>query len=118
MSGENGVATVRSIFDKALTAAGLHVPKGAILWEAYREFENVMLAMHPEGSTEHEAQRTKILTLFRRQLACPLLDMEATWEELKDWAKQEEVADCKRGYDKAIEKLKHITPFEEELVRF
>ena len=28
----------------ALTAGGLHVTKGANLWEAFREFENAILA--------------------------------------------------------------------------
>jgi hypothetical protein len=45
MGLQDGVETVRNTFERALTAVGLHVAKGAILWEAYREFENVMLAM-------------------------------------------------------------------------
>ena len=39
-----GMEKVRSIFERALTAVGLHMTKGATLWEAYREFENVILA--------------------------------------------------------------------------
>jgi hypothetical protein len=35
---------VRSIFERALTAVGLHMTKGATVWEAYREFENAILA--------------------------------------------------------------------------
>lgn len=34
---------MRSIFERALTAVGLHVTKGTALWEAYREFENAIL---------------------------------------------------------------------------
>jgi hypothetical protein len=45
MGLQDGVKTVRNTFERALTAAGLHAAKGAILWEAYREFENVMLTM-------------------------------------------------------------------------
>jgi hypothetical protein len=45
MALQDGVKTVRNTFERALTAAGLHAAKGVILWEAYREFENVMLAM-------------------------------------------------------------------------
>lgn len=40
---EGGIEKVRSIFERALTAVGLHVTKGAALWEAYREFENAIL---------------------------------------------------------------------------
>ena len=44
MGEEGGVIKVREVFDKALTACGLHVSKGENLWEAYREFENAILA--------------------------------------------------------------------------
>jgi hypothetical protein len=45
MGLQDGVETVRNTFERALTTAGLHAARGAILWEAYREFENVMLGM-------------------------------------------------------------------------
>lgn len=45
MGLQYGVKIVRDTFERALTSVGLHVAKGAILWEAYREFENVMLGM-------------------------------------------------------------------------
>lgn len=44
MGQQNGVKRIRETFDRALTACGLHVSKGASLWEAYREFENAILA--------------------------------------------------------------------------
>lgn len=37
--------TIRQLFERALTAVGLHVTKGAIVWEAYREFENILVSM-------------------------------------------------------------------------
>ena len=45
MGLQDGVETVRNIFERALTTAGLHAAKGALLWETYRDFENVMLGM-------------------------------------------------------------------------
>lgn len=42
---DGGVAPIRVVLDQSLTAAGLHVAKGVILWEAYREFENCLLSM-------------------------------------------------------------------------
>lgn len=39
-----GILKVRAIFERALTAVGLHVTKGQMVWEAYREFENVILS--------------------------------------------------------------------------
>uniref|UniRef100_A0AAY4CL09 RRM domain-containing protein n=1 Tax=Denticeps clupeoides TaxID=299321 RepID=A0AAY4CL09_9TELE len=44
MGSPGGVGTVRDIFERALTAAGLHMTKGAVLWEAYREFEMAILS--------------------------------------------------------------------------
>lgn len=36
---------VRELFERALTAVGLHTTKGAIIWEAFREFETVLLTL-------------------------------------------------------------------------
>lgn len=44
MSGSGGLECVREVFESALTAVGLHFTRGAALWEAYREFENAVLA--------------------------------------------------------------------------
>jgi len=33
------------VFERGLAAAGLHVPKGALLWEAYTEFEVMVLSL-------------------------------------------------------------------------
>lgn len=41
---DGSIEKVRTVFERALMAAGLHVPKGALLWESYREFENIVLA--------------------------------------------------------------------------
>jgi hypothetical protein len=45
MGLQDGVETVRNVFERALTTAGLHAANGAVLWEAYLAFENVMLGM-------------------------------------------------------------------------
>lgn len=44
MGAQGGIERVRSIFERALTAVGVHVTKGASIWEAYREFEIVILS--------------------------------------------------------------------------
>lgn len=46
MGQADGLKKIRETFDRALTACGLHVTKGGNLWEAYREFENAILAGH------------------------------------------------------------------------
>ncbi len=44
MGSPGGIEKVRSIFERAVTAVGLHMTKGQMLWEAYREFENAILS--------------------------------------------------------------------------
>lgn len=44
MGAAGGIDRVRAVFERALTAVGLHVTKGAALWEAFREFEIAILS--------------------------------------------------------------------------
>lgn len=44
MASPGGIEKVRSIFERAVTAVGLHMTKGQIVWEAFREFENAILS--------------------------------------------------------------------------
>lgn len=44
MGSPGGIDRVRSIFERAVTAVGLHMTKGQTVWEAYREFENAILS--------------------------------------------------------------------------
>lgn len=38
----DGISKARNLYERALTAAGLHVAEGIKLWEAYREFEQAI----------------------------------------------------------------------------
>ncbi|PSN43747.1 hypothetical protein C0J52_06406 [Blattella germanica] len=132
MGLQDGMKSVRDTFERALTAVGLHVARGAILWEAYREFENVMLvSMQPSSESdmgenqkeELDIQKKRIVTLFRRQLAVPLLDMEKTYQEFNEWLNQEpnrkdgvDIKLIEDGFKKALLKLSKILPFEEQLL--
>lgn len=42
---KDAAKNVRQLFERALTAVGLHAIKGAIIWEAFREFEIVLFAL-------------------------------------------------------------------------
>lgn len=44
MAEEGGIEAIREVFEKSITACGLHVTKGSNLWEAYREFENAIFS--------------------------------------------------------------------------
>lgn len=47
-----GIAKARNLFERALTAAGLHVAEGSKIWEAYREFEQAVLLTIDENDHE------------------------------------------------------------------
>lgn len=40
---ESGLEAVRQTFERAITAVGIHVTQGCLIWEAYREFETAYL---------------------------------------------------------------------------
>jgi len=82
MAEEDGLAAIRETFERALTAVSLHVSRGSMLWEAYREFECALLAgLQPmPGSVadadtlkQIDAQMKRIAKLFQRQLSIPLI---------------------------------------------
>lgn len=52
---------VRQLFERALATVGMHVMKGAIIWEAYREYENMILTslLLSVRIAEIEAQKNK-----------------------------------------------------------
>ncbi|XP_015592738.1 squamous cell carcinoma antigen recognized by T-cells 3 [Cephus cinctus] len=124
MSTEKDAAKhIRQLFERALTAVGLHLTKGAIIWEAFREFENILVAViDPANQAERKEQLDRVGALFRRQLACPLLDMEKTYEEYRVWRSQdgaEATIDddiLNGGYERALAKLNMRLPYEEKLV--
>ncbi|XP_077456080.1 spliceosome associated factor 3, U4/U6 recycling protein [Stigmatopora argus] len=125
MGSAGGIERVRSIFERAITAVGLHMTKGQTVWEAYREFENVILAtvQPPPGKIpSHEEQELlnkqlqRIHTLFRRQLGLPLMDMEATYAEYEEWSDQETTEKVLHQYKSALQQKEKYKPFEESLL--
>ncbi|XP_044529902.1 squamous cell carcinoma antigen recognized by T-cells 3 [Gracilinanus agilis] len=122
---EGGIEKVRSIFERALTAVGLHVTKGAAMWEAYREFENAILKTvqpSPGRVPTCKQQQTlalqleRIHTLFRRQLGVPLLDMEATYAEYEEWSNDPIPESVTQNYKKALQQMEKYKPYEEALL--
>lgn len=125
MNSPGGIEKVRAIFERAVTAVGLHVTKGQMVWEAYREFENAILStvQPPPGKIpSHEeqellnAQLERIQTLFRRQLAVPLMDMEATFAEYEEWAENGVPDTVQHQYKKALQLMEKCKAFEEALM--
>ncbi|KAM4577241.1 squamous cell carcinoma antigen recognized by T-cells 3 isoform 2-T2 [Odontesthes bonariensis] len=125
MGMPGGIDKARAIFERAVTAVGLHMTKGQTVWEAYREFENAILStvQPPPGRVpsreEQELRNTqleRIHTLFRRQLAVPLMDMEATYAEYEEWAEHGVPETVNHQYKKALLQMAKCRPFEEALL--
>ncbi|XP_077224012.1 EMBRYO DEFECTIVE 140 isoform X2 [Tasmannia lanceolata] len=81
-----GILKMRDLFERALTAAGLHILEGNKIWEAYREFEQaILLTIDETGSEEKRKQVHRIRSLFHRQLSVPLADSGSTLLAYKHW---------------------------------
>ncbi|MEE6509576.1 hypothetical protein FKM82_026923 [Ascaphus truei] len=125
MGEEGGIAKVRSIFERALTAVGLHMTKGSTVWDAYREFENAILGtIQPmpgsipsaEQQQMLNAQLERIHTLFKRQLGVPLLDMDSTYAEYGEWSEDPIPEAVTQAYRKALQQMEKCKPYEEALL--
>ncbi|XP_072990552.1 uncharacterized protein [Typha latifolia] len=81
-----GLSKMRNLFERALTAAGLHIVEGSKIWEAYREFEQaIFLTISGSNDEEKPKQIQRIRALFQRQLSVPLVDLNSTLAEYKVW---------------------------------
>ncbi|KAJ8379381.1 hypothetical protein SKAU_G00001590 [Synaphobranchus kaupii] len=125
MGSPGGIERARAIFEKALTAVGLHMTKGAAVWEAYREFENAIMGTMqppPGGIPTREQQELlntqleRIHTLFRRQLAIPLMDMEATYAEYEEWSDKGIPETVSAQFKKATQHMEKSKALEEALL--
>lgn len=124
MEGEDSLQAVRSTFEKALTAAGLHVTEGSSIWEGYRELEMEILESLEQIVTEEtkesmaekiSSQKERVMSVFKRQLAVPLLGMQATLREFEDWLEDSVPDAIMIAYEKALAKLEECLPFEDAL---
>ncbi|EZA54025.1 hypothetical protein DMN91_000267 [Ooceraea biroi] len=122
-SEKDAAKHVRKLFERALIVVGLHTTKGAIIWEAFREFETVLLALIDSANLAGKKdQLGRIASLFQRQLACPLLNMEKTYEEYQSWhmgdGAEATIDDniISVTYERAFAKLSTLLPYEEKLI--
>lgn len=81
-SSEEAIAPVRKVFERALEDMRYHATEGKQLWDSYRDMEQGYL-MYLAGAAEsgqlmdaktlHEQQYQNILSIFKRELRCPLI---------------------------------------------
>ncbi|KFM73371.1 Squamous cell carcinoma antigen recognized by T-cells 3, partial [Stegodyphus mimosarum] len=117
-----GLETIRQTFEKAVTAVGIHVTQGYLIWEAYKEFESVyFLTLQSRNASEEEVkeQEKRIYSIYKRQLSIPLIGMDKTYEEFRekfDETSYPDIAEIDYAYKKALKKLNSIQQYEEALM--
>eukprot|EP00794_Sanderia_malayensis_P014299 gene14299-15787_t len=120
IQSSTGLEDVRDIYERAITSVGLHLTEGCSLWDSYREFEMALLESLQAGNQDTdvqkiEAQMNKVEALYRRQLAVPLLGMEATFDEYEDWTSEPIPESTEKAYERACAKLEQCLQFENKL---
>uniref|UniRef100_A0A6M2ETE4 RRM domain-containing protein n=1 Tax=Populus davidiana TaxID=266767 RepID=A0A6M2ETE4_9ROSI len=125
----DGISKARNLFERALTAAGVHVAEGNKIWELYREFEQAVLHTIDENDIKaKELQVQRIRNIFHRQLSVPLVNLRSTLLAYKAWeveqgidldAKSSEVdglsSHLASAYQKAMEAYNARAPHEEQI---
>uniref|UniRef100_G3P1Y7 Spliceosome associated factor 3, U4/U6 recycling protein n=1 Tax=Gasterosteus aculeatus TaxID=69293 RepID=G3P1Y7_GASAC len=106
MGSPGGMDKVRSIFERAVTAVGLHMTKGQTVWEAYREFENAILS-----TVQHLLSK-----VLNQKPSCILADMEATYAEYEEWSEHGVAETVIHQYKKALEQLAKYKSYEDALM--
>ncbi|XP_023217913.1 squamous cell carcinoma antigen recognized by T-cells 3-like [Centruroides sculpturatus] len=70
----------------------------------------------PEQQEQIKQQTNRIMSIFHRQLSIPLLDMEKTYKEYKEWIDGEIPPSVEQSYNKAKKKLFRLQEFEDSLI--
>eukprot|EP00249_Psilotum_nudum_P016992 c26096_g1_i2 orf=158-2560(+) len=85
-----GLSKMRSLYEQALSATGLHLAGGGRIWTAYRKFEQTVLSNMVDATTEVKAKQTEcIRSIFHRQLSVPLSNFAETLRDYKEWEGQQ-----------------------------
>lgn len=125
MDGEAGINDARAVFEKAITAVGLHVTEGVSIWDGYREFEMALYDSYQEMANGIESdevqgklqqQKEKVKAIFKREVSVSLIGMQGVYREFEEWLEDEDVPQpVAQAFKKAESKLEDCLPYEESL---
>ncbi|KAL4580547.1 hypothetical protein LXL04_016745 [Taraxacum kok-saghyz] len=119
----SGISKARDLFERALTACGLHIAEGSKLWESYRSYEERILnTMDKTDSELREKQTQKIRSIFHRQLSIPHLDLKSTLLTYKAWESHhgnnlDVSPQVASSHQKALEMLNIRADFEKKIAK-
>ncbi|KAK8584620.1 hypothetical protein V6N13_138577 [Hibiscus sabdariffa] len=82
----DGISKARDLFERAVTAAALHVSQGSLIWDAYIQFEQaILLPIDQSNIQAKEKQVQRIRSVFHRYLSIPLANLKSTLLAYKTW---------------------------------
>ncbi|XP_078148417.1 uncharacterized protein LOC144543849 [Carex rostrata] len=82
----SGATKMRELLKRAIIVAGFHVTEESKIWEAYKDYDQLLHLTIDEKNTEEKAkQNQRIRSLFHCQLAVPLTNIKATLTNYKAW---------------------------------
>ncbi|KAE8711206.1 hypothetical protein F3Y22_tig00110300pilonHSYRG00004 [Hibiscus syriacus] len=82
----DGISKARNLFERAVTAAALHVSQGSLIWDAYTQFEqSILLTIDQSDIQAKEKQVQRIRSIFHRHLSIPHANLESTLLAYKAW---------------------------------
>ncbi|XVF26386.1 hypothetical protein REPUB_Repub14bG0011500 [Reevesia pubescens] len=82
----DGISKARNLFERAVTAAALHVSQGSQIWDAYTQFEKaILLTIDQSDIQAKEKQVQRIRSIFHRHLSIPLANLKSTLLAYKAW---------------------------------
>ncbi|KAE8700797.1 hypothetical protein F3Y22_tig00110556pilonHSYRG00772 [Hibiscus syriacus] len=86
----DGISKARNLFERAVTAAALHVSQGSLIWDAYTQFEKaILLTIDQSDIQAKEKQVQRIRSIFLRYLSIPLANLKSTLLAYKAWEVQQ-----------------------------
>uniref|UniRef100_A0A7I5EAQ8 RRM domain-containing protein n=1 Tax=Haemonchus contortus TaxID=6289 RepID=A0A7I5EAQ8_HAECO len=101
----------REKFEAALSAIGLRVDVGAMIWQSYLCFEEAMLG----GAENLDEQRKCVASLYKRALRVPNVDLADTWKSYLDFAGEQVDEDIRRVYETSVNDMKEFSKYELKL---
>ncbi|XP_021298484.1 squamous cell carcinoma antigen recognized by T-cells 3 [Herrania umbratica] len=82
----DGISKARNLFERAVTAAALHVAQGFRIWDAYTQFEQaILLTIDHSDIQAKEKQVQRVRSIFHRHLSIPLANLRSTLFAYKAW---------------------------------
>uniref|UniRef100_A0A1I7WEZ9 Pre-mRNA-splicing factor 18 n=1 Tax=Heterorhabditis bacteriophora TaxID=37862 RepID=A0A1I7WEZ9_HETBA len=107
------VLTARTVFESAITAIGLRVDIGGMLWESFLDFEEAILA--GLNGADEEKQRTVVISLYKRALRVPHVDLLETWERYLAFAEGNVDEEIQAVYESSATAMKELAQHEMKL---